>query len=99
LFSYATLYWSAHLPEKKVVDAEESSTLTNALRQFCCSEALVTWIRSVLAYSDQSIYLFDDIHLHSVVPTVLNALVWLQQRSSQSRSSQIFTDDGSRVPL
>jgi tetratricopeptide (TPR) repeat protein len=95
LFSYATLFWSSHLPETMLGNVDEYQMLINTLRAFWRPEKLCTWIRNVLAYSDQSIYQFRDSHLHSVVSAVTDVLGWLRQHNIQLHQDEGMSESGS----
>src|SRR5436305_917467 len=93
LFSYATLYWSSHLPKTMMQNADEYRILIHTLQDFWKTENLCTWIRSVLSYSDQSVYWFSDVHLHSVVSAVSEALTWFQRHHIKLYLDQFSVGD------
>ena len=76
LFSYATLHWSSHLLDTLNGGRIEKQIIIEILQSFFTPERFWIYIRSVLAYSDQSIYVFQDSRLYSVV--FEDALDWLQ---------------------
>ena len=97
LFSYASLFWSAHLLAVRVESNEHVRLLVDAVLNFCTSSNIFNWTRSVIAYSDQSRHWFEDIHLTQFTPVIIAALQWVsmnQRTYLKSSKSFIAYPDG-----
>jgi hypothetical protein len=100
LFSYATLHLSSHLLGVELIPTSHVQSLIASLKTFCRLDGLLTWFTSLLVYIDQSVSWLGDVHITSVLSTLIEIRDWLRKQGLEKRLlKDIDTQSVSRLSV